>query len=108
MIVWTLVYSNCDRESLESLKEGVCYAVCKQLSVTLFWYSLFIVFCEGSHFANNLCDCDGQKTVNCSRMMTIRTIFDFYGLFVFCGGRGRKNRKLSLCVCNVVVFEGTE
>ena len=40
--------------------------------------------------------------------MTIRTIFDFYGLFVFCGGRGRKNRKLSLCVCNVVVFEGTE
>lgn len=48
------------------------------------------------------------KRLNCSRMMTIRTIFDFYGHFVFCGGRGRKNRKLSLCVCNVVVFEGTE
>lgn len=40
--------------------------------------------------------------------MTNMTIFDFFGLFVFCGGRGRQNRKLSLCVCNVVAFEGRE
>ena len=52
--------------------------------------------------------CDGEKTVNCSRRMTNVTVFDFYGLMVFCGGRRRQNRKLSLCVCNLVVVMGRE
>lgn len=28
LMVWTLVYCNCGGNSLESLKEGACYAMC--------------------------------------------------------------------------------